>query len=377
LKTRFGLTPFKLIMNKRIRLLITVVILAIGCARCSHNNQQENSLAISPDAGTTYKAGDVVSVKVHYTADIKPDSVVYLVDSVKIGSLKDSSVLSLKTDTMVMGPRLITAKIYQGGKDQDISTNIVVFPAKAPVPYTFKVIKTFAHDTSCYTEGLIYQDGYLYESGGGQSKNPPGQNVDLSIGQSSLRKVDLNTGKIVQKIMDDPTVFGEGISIVGNKIIQLTWKNPKLGYIYDKGSFKLLSTFNNNIGVEGWGLCFDGSKLYLDDSTNRIWFIDKNSWRAIGYIDVYDDKGPVDSVNELEYIDGKLYANVYQTNNIVVIDPKTGAVLEKIDMSSLYPEPRTPPAEVMNGIAYDQPGKRIFVTGKKWPHLYQVEFVKK
>jgi glutamine cyclotransferase len=132
------------------------------------------------------------------------------------------------------------------------------------------------------------------------------------------------------------------------------------------------------VGVEGWGMCFDGEKLYMDDSTNRIWFLNKDNYRSIGYIDVYDDKGPVNSINELEYIDGKLYANIWQTNNIIVIDPKTGAVLEKIDLTNLYPEDkRNSNADVLNGIAYDAKAKRIFVTGKKWNKLFQVEFVKK
>ena len=175
--------------------------------------------------------------------------------------------------------------------------------------------------------------------------------------------------------MVDPTIFAEGISIVGNKIIQLTW-TEKIGYVYDKDSFKLLNTFNNNVGEEGWGMCFDGKKLYMDDKTNRIWFLNKDTYRAIGFIDVYNDKKAIDSINELEYIDGKLYANVYQTNDIIVIDPKTGAVLQKIDLSNLYRN-RMPNADVLNGIAYDAKTKRIFITGKKWPHLYQVKFVKK
>jgi glutamine cyclotransferase len=308
-------------------------------------------------------------------ADTKVDSVVYLLDYVKLLSKKDTSPISFKTDTMSLGSKLITAKVYADGKDQDVSTNIILLAGKAPADYTFKVVKVYPHDTSSYTEGLIYQDGYLYESGGGRliNANPD----EPYTGQSSLRKEDLSTGKVLQKTLVDPKVFGEGIAIVGNKIIQLTW-TEKIRYIYDKDSFKLLSTQPNNIGVQGWGMTQDSTKLYMDDSTNRIWFIDKDKWTPIGYIDVYDDKGPIDSLNELEYIDGKIYANVYTKNYIVVIDPKTGAVLEKIDMSTLYPESsRVPPAEVMNGIAYDAKGKRIFVTGKKWQHLYQVEFVKK
>jgi glutamine cyclotransferase len=369
LKTRFGLLPHKIPMKNKLKLLIPVTALAVLFYSCTNNSKQSESITLSPEAGTTYKSGEPVAVKAHYSSGLKPDSIVYLVDSVRAGTAKDSAAFTLKTDTIALGPRVITAKIYQGGKFQDVSTNIVLLAPKAPEELTYKVIKVFPHDTTCYTEGLLYQDGFMYESGGGTPSE--------HLGQSSLRKVDLNTGKVLQKAMVDPKIFAEGIAIVGNKIIQLTWKDPKIGYVYDKNTFKLLSTFNNNVGVEGWGMANDGKKLYMDDKTNRIWFLNKDTYQQTGYIDVYDDKGAVDSVNELEYINGKLYANVYTTNNILVIDPKTGAVLQKIDMSALYPEPRTPPAEVMNGIAYDEKGKRIFVTGKKWPHLYQVEFVKK
>ena len=270
---------------------------------------------------------------------------------------------------MPMGPKIITAKVFQGGKSQEVSTNIVLMPAKPPVEYTYKVIKVFPHDTSSYTEGLFYQDGFLYESAG-------------NYGHSDLRKVDLNTGKVVQRTPKlAPKYFGEGISMVGNKIIQLTYQE-RVGFVFDKNTFKLLDTFKNYVGVEGWGMCFDGKKLYMDDKTNRIWFLNKDTYRQTGYIDVYDDKKPVDSVNELEYIDGKLYSNVYTTDTILVINPKTGAVLERIDMANLWPKADRPADfdyqnNVLNGIAWDEKGKRLFVTGKKWPHLYQVEFVKK
>jgi len=358
--------------NRNLFLIAAITLLIYSC----HNKPSENGndITISPESGTSYKAGDAVNVTVHYPASVKADSIVYMLDSVKVASKKDSSAISLKTDTMPLGTRVITAKVYQSGKSQDASTNIVLLAAKAPEELTYKVERVYPHDTSAYTEGLIYQDGVLYESGGGRLKTAPNEQY---IGQSSLREEDLNTGKVLKKTMVDPKVFGEGIAIVGNKIIQLTW-TEKIRYIYDKDSFKLLSTQPNNIGVEGWGMTSDGTKLYMDDSTNRIWFIDKDKWTPIGYIDVYDDKGPTDSLNELEYIDGRIYANVYTKDYIVVIDPKTGAVLEKIDLTNLYPQKmRNPGADVMNGIAYDKATQRIFITGKKWDKLFQVKFMKK
>lgn len=362
-------------MINKMKYFLLFAIAAILTGSC-HNSSStdQDSISISPEAGATLKSGKTLAIQVHYPASIKTDSVIYLIDSVKVGGYKDSTVLYLKTDSMTLGPRVLTAKIYHGAKKDEVTTNIVILPAKAPDAYTFKVIKVFPHDTSCYTEGLLYQDGFLYESGGGQSKPPAGEEA---LGQSSLRKVELNTGTVVKKTMVDPRVFAEGISIIGDKIIQLTWKEH-IGYQYEKSTLKLQKTFINNVGVEGWGLCFDGQKLYMDDSTNRIWFLNKDTYLQMGFIDVYDDKGAVTSINELEFINGKIYANVWQTNNILVIDPKTGAVLQKIDLTGLYPQAnRTANADVLNGIAYDAKDDRIFVTGKKWPNLYQVAFIAK
>ncbi|HEY4195876.1 MAG TPA: glutaminyl-peptide cyclotransferase [Mucilaginibacter sp.] len=354
-------------MKNRSILLIAAITLSIYS--CKNKEQDNNvSMTISPESGTTYKAGDAVTIKLSYPADAKPDSVVYTLDSVKLASKKDSSAINFKTDTMALGARVITAKFYQKGKSQDISTNIVLMAARAPEEYTYKVEKVYPHDTSSYTEGLEYHDGYLYESAG-------------NYGHSTLRKVDLATGKAVQVAKLDAKYFGEGISIIGDKIVMLTYRE-KVGFVYDKNTFKLLSTFNNNVGVEGWGMTNDGKKLYMDDSTNRIWFLDKDNYRQTGFIDVYDDKKRIDQVNELEYIDGKLYSNVYTTDTILVINPKTGAILQTVDMKNLWPMADRPAGfdndqNVLNGIAWDAKGKRLFVTGKKWPHLYQVKFVKK
>jgi len=357
----------------KFKLSLFLAVIAIMAIRCT-TKTQDNNVTITPEAGGSYKSGDAVSVQAHYSASLKPDSIVYLLDSVRIGSKKDSTALSLKTDSMPLGPRIITARVYTAGKSQEASTNIVLLPSKAPVDYTFKVEKVFPHDTTMYTEGLLYQDGVMYESGGGYLTPPNGEEAD---GQSSLRKFDLNTGKDIKKIMLDPKVFGEGIAVIGDKVVQLTWKE-KIAYVYDKNTFKLLNTVPFNVGVEGWGMCFDGKKLYMDDSTNRIWFLDKDTYRQTGFIDVYDDKGPVKEINELEYIDGKIYANVFTTDTIIAIDPKTGAVLERIDLAALYPQDkRSPNANVLNGIAYDAATKRIFITGKKWPKMFQVSFVKK
>ncbi|MGI4749278.1 MAG: glutaminyl-peptide cyclotransferase [Janthinobacterium lividum] len=360
-------------MNKKYILIgFCAVVTWFGCKQKSNNQAESTYLSISPLAGSNVTAGKDVSIQLSAPADYKVDSVVYQMDDRRLGVQKDLSAFNLKTDTLPLGIKQITATIYQGKNSTPTTTNIVLLANKAPEELTYQVEKIFPHDSTCYTEGLLYQDGFLFESGGGRSKPKQGEPAD---GQSSLRRTDLVTGKVLQKVMVDPTVFAEGISIVGNKIIQLTY-TEKIGYVYDKTSFKLLSTFNNNVGEEGWGMCFDGKKLYMDDKTNRIWFLNKDNYQQTGFIDVYDDKKAIDSINELEYIDGKLYANVYTTNDILVIDPKTGAVLQKIDLTNLYPD-KNPSAEVLNGIAYDAATKRIFITGKKWAKLFQVKFMKK
>jgi len=347
-------------------LFIGLVALTIaGCNGCK--NKEEETLTLTPEAGTNYKLGDEVPVKVSLTGTA--DSVVYLVDSVKVLSRKDTMAAKIKTDSLTLGSKLITARVFKGGKPQEISTNIILTAAAPPVEYTYRVDKVFKHDTASYTEGLEYHDGdFLYESAG-------------NYGNSELRKVNLNTGKVVQAAKLDKQYFGEGIATVGDKILMLTYREGK-AFVYDKNTFKLISTIPYTWGREGWGMAFDGKRILNDDSTNRIFFLNKDTFMPQGYIDVYDDKGPVEKVNELEYIDGKIYANVYTTDTILVINPKNGAVLERIDMKNLYPMADRPAGfdsdqNVLNGIAYDAKGKRIFVTGKKWPHLYQVTFLKK
>lgn len=353
--------------NKLKLFFAAIVLTAFGCNSCNHKpDSSATEYTITPDAGANYKAGDKIDIKVGYPSGSKVDSVVYLLDSAKIASSKDTTGISLKTDTIGLGIRMITAKVYEGGKSNEVSTNILLLAAKAPTRYTYKVENVFPHDTAAYTEGLQYVDGVLYESTGDYK-------------HSSIRKVDLNTGKILNQTKLDEKYFGEGLSVIGDKVVQLTWKE-KVGFVYDKNTLKLLNNFTNNVGPEGWGMCFDGTKLYMDDSTNRIWFLDKNDYHQIGHIDVCDDKQQIDSINELEYINGKIYANVYQTDNILVIDPKTGAVEQIIDMKEIYPVASRPQDRdwnnnVLNGIAWDAKGQRLFVTGKKWPHLYQVKFV--
>ncbi|MES2377660.1 MAG: glutaminyl-peptide cyclotransferase [Bacteroidota bacterium] len=331
----------------------------------TQNQGNNTDITLFLPGAYNYSTGDTIHIHAKYPPSVTVDSVVYSLDSVRIGSVKDSSYIHILTDTLPLGTKLVSAKIYQGGKTKDTSTNIYIKAAKDPGILSFKVMKKFPHDPSAYTEGLSYSDGYLYESTG-------------KPGHCEIRKVDLETGKVLQRQQLDDKYFGKGNVIVGDKIVVFAYKQDKLGFVFDKNTLKPLGQFNNKVGVQSWGGTFDGNKIYLDDSSNRIWFLDKNDHHKTGFIDVFDNHGPVEKIGELEYIDDKIYANIYFYDTIIIINPKTGTVLQSINLENLWPIAERPKGfdsenNVLNGIAWDAKGKRLFLTGKKWPWVYQVE----
>jgi len=235
------------------------------------------------------------------------------------------------------------------------STNSNVIPV-----YTYKVVNTYPHDQSAFTEGLVFEDGVLYEGTG-------------LHGYSTLRRVKLETGEILQICELPPQLFGEGVTICGNKIIQLTWQSH-IGFVYDKYSFKLLKKFN--YPDEGWGITYDGKHLIMSDGTETLHFLDPETFEEIGQIEVYANDIPVTRINELEYIQGEIYANIWQTERIARIDPLTGQVIGWIDLKGiLNPEDHSETVDVLNGIAYDAKNSRLFVTGKFWPKLFEIELM--
>ena len=226
--------------------------------------------------------------------------------------------------------------------------------------YTYSVVNTYPHDSNAFTQGLVFEDGALFEGTG-------------LYGSSTLRRVELETGNIMQIHELPDQYFGEGITIYSSKIIQLTWKSH-LGFVYDKDSFELLQEFD--YPTEGWGITHDGERLIMSDGTSALYFLDPETLEEIGRIDVYDSDGPVTRLNELEYVQGEIYANVWQTDQIAMIAPHTGEVVGWIDMEGLLgPEDRTNHVDVLNGIAYDAATDRLFVTGKLWPKLFEIELV--
>ena len=228
--------------------------------------------------------------------------------------------------------------------------------------YTYEIVNTYPHNRNAYTQGLAFEEGVLYEGTGLQ-------------GRSSLRKVELETGKtlIIHRLKD--RFFGEGITICGNKIIQLTW-HSRVGFVYDKNTFRLLQKFNYS--KEGWGITYDGSRLIMSDGTATLRLLDPETFEQIGLLKVHDKNGPLTRINELEYIRNSIYANIYPTERVAQIDPQTGRVTAWIDLTGLLTDQDLArKVDVLNGIAYDKENDRLFVTGKLWPNLFEIKLVRK
>jgi glutamine cyclotransferase len=230
--------------------------------------------------------------------------------------------------------------------------------ASVPV-YRYQVVKSYPHDRQAFTQGLVYLDGFLYEGTG-------------LIGQSGIRKVRLENGEVLQHRPLDEKYFGEGIAVWGKTLVQLTWQS-EIGFVYDLGSFEPVKTFGYQ--GEGWGLTHDGTRLIMSDGSPVLRFLDPVSFKETGRLTVKEGGLPVDDLNELEVVKGEIFANVWQTQRIARINPKTGQVTGWIDLSGLLSPRDAVGTDVMNGIAYDAAGDRLFVTGKLWPRLFEVRIV--
>jgi len=269
----------------------------------------------------------------------------------------------IPTESEKTGKSGLRLRVYfKGGVIENQSRQITLLSDMPPVEYSYSVLKEFPHDIKAYTQGLQYVDGWLYEGTG-------------SYGTSSLRKVEMETGE-VEKIRNlDPSLFGEGIAVMGDRIYQLTYKS-QVGFIYDLESFEEIQKvyYQNR---EGWGLTHNGEELIMSDGTHVIYFLDPELFTVNRQIEVYDNKGLADSLNELEYINGKIWANRYYTDEIVIIDPESGKVEGRINLKGiLKTADRKRNTDVLNGIAWDKEGSRIFVTGKFWPKLFEISLRK-
>lgn len=246
-----------------------------------------------------------------------------------------------------------------------LSASFILFAsilAAATPEYTYKVIHVYPHDRTSFTEGLEYHGGFLYESTGEK-------------GHSVLRKMKLETGEVVQEIKLAPHLFGEGITILNHEIFQLTYQT-QLGFVYDLATMREKRTFIYQ--GEGWGLTNDGTQIYMDDGSAQIRVWDPATLQEKRRFTVHDDNGPIEQVNELEWVAGEIYSNVWQTDRMLRISPVDGRVLGRVNLAGLLTaNDRSARVDVLNGIAYDAAGKRLFVTGKWWPKLFEIQLVPK
>ena len=294
------------------------------------------------------------------------DSVQFSFGGKKIKNVNNSATLNV--GDYKLGKHTVTAIVFYESKTKKVTRPIYIMADAAPEIYTYKIVNTYPHDKGAYTQGLEFHNGYLYE-GTGQR------------GESSIRKVELETGKVVQQKDLDEKYFGEGITIFKNKLYQLTWQGG-IGLVYDLDTFEKEREFKYTKSREGWGLTHNGEKLIKTDGTERIWFLNPDTLIEESYIEAYTNKQKVEKLNELEYINGKIYANRWQLNSILIINPSSGKIEGVANLNSLKEliekeQTLDDSDDVLNGIAFDNENNRLFVTGKHWSKLYEIELIKK
>jgi len=284
--------------------------------------------------------------------------VIYYLNGKKINS--NSKLLNSK-----LGSNTIEAIIKDNSDQITLSKEIDVFSTISPQVYTYEILNEFNHDISAYTQGLEFHGEYLYESTG-------------LNGYSSLKKIDLFKDKVIETRFLDKQYFGEGLTIINNKIIQLTWKS-KVGFIYDLDTFEMEGSFNYGKSTEGWGLANDGTNIFKSDGTEKIWILDSESYEEINHLEIVTNNKKIKNINELEIVDNQIYANTYQFNNdvCVIINKDTGEVTGIINFKGLRDKVKDhPELDVLNGIAYNKKRKTFFVTGKKWNKIFEIRIFK-
>ena len=329
------------------------------------------------------------SCESEYKLSIKAPSKAILEDQIKISLLEENNFpidevtffvngkemtstnlsFTLDTKNYGTGKLIVSAMVAYGDqKSKRVNTSIEILSNIPFTSYDFKIINTYPHDSNAYTQGLEFHNGFLYETTG-------------QYGESSLRKVELKTGKVIKKIDLNKRYFGEGMTIFNDDLFFLTWKANK-GFIYNLETLEFKSEFSYNKSKEGWGLTHSQTELIKSDGTSKIWFLDPNTQQEKRYIEAYTDKQSLNRLNELEFINGKIYANYWQKPLIAIINPNNGVVEGIINLTRLVKEMEKSQKllkedDVLNGIAFDKKNNRMFVTGKNWGKLFEIELIKK
>ena len=352
-------------------LAVSVVLLLSCCRKNAPQNASRISgekpaitTLISPKEGTIIRCGDSVKI------ELSQPSQEIRVDSVLVREGKNPGFLVKQnprrfywhSGTGKVGQ--LTLKImvfYNDSLQESHAASLVVLSDVVPANYTYKVISRFPHDPDAYTQGLVYENGFLYESTGLE-------------GKSSLRIVNISNGKPEKSVPLDKQFFGEGIALFKDQIYQITYRS-QVGFVYDKKTLEQIRSFDYQI-KEGWGLTTDGNDLVMSDGSSQLYFIEPEYFTQVDRVEVFDNKGMIPSLNELEYIRGKILANVYGESYIVIIDPRSGKALGKLDLHQLIPKgSEGDMSKVLNGIAYNPETGHLYITGKDWPVLYEIMLI--
>lgn len=320
---------------------------------------------VSPEEGQSCRLGEQIPVKLERITDSLPD-----IDSVEFRfngqhqytAYREPYEYNLSNRGNRVGKASLRLIVYYAdGRKEYHNREVVCLSDIAPRQVEYTIVNVWPHDRGAYTQGLVYLDGFLYEGTGQWT-------------ESSLRKTEITSGEPVRMLNLPEDIFGEGITIMNDKIFQLTYKS-QVGFVYDRESFKRIQKvyYENK---EGWGLTNDDRNLIMSDGSNRIYFMDPEYFTEVSQIEVYDDGGPVNQLNELEYIEGKIFANIFGKEEIVIIDPGSGRVTGKINMKGILAEKdRHRRTDVFNGIAWNPEEKLLYVTGKYWPKLFEVSLL--
>jgi glutamine cyclotransferase len=340
--------------------LLSIILLAVTLSNCGDTKKVENTLFTFDNTivKTQYEPKEKLDLAITNDKSKTIDSVIYYINDKQVGSSNGVERLTYSLKNQKLGYQYLKALVYFDGDNSEATFRIELVSDITPKLLKYKILNTYPHDTKSFTEGLEFYKDTLYES--------TGQN-----GTSYLRKYDYKTGKIYKQVDLDSKYFGEGITFLNNKVYQLTWQE-KTGFIYNANTLELEKTFPYTKDIEGWGMTNDGKHIYQSDGTEKIWKTNPENQQMLDYINVYSGKTKIKAINELEYIDGKFYANVWQKDAIAVVNPATGAVEGILDMSGLRKLINVTTEDVLNGIAYNPKTKTIFVTGKNWDKMFEI-----
>lgn len=339
------------------RNLLSFIVLALIIASCSETKKYFSIDKSKLEA--QYKPQDILQLNIVNTENKAVDSVIYHINKEKVGKTNGNTSFKFELKNQKLGYQNIEATVYSEGTTEIDSSRVELVSPIEPKLLSYTVVNTYSHDFKSFTEGLEFHNDTIYESTGQK-------------GNSYFRKYDIKSGKIYKEVTLDKQYFGEGITVLKGKIFQLSWQE-NTGFIYNQSTCALEKTFTYDKKIEGWGMTNDGKVIFQSDGTEKIWTMDPSTQKMINYINVYAGSNKIKSLNELEYIDGKIYANIWQKDAIAIINPSNGYVEAIVDLSKLRKEITYEEAEVLNGIAYNAATKTLYVTGKNWEKIFEIK----